>query len=81
MQSIEGKVHNFENTNKDVRSFTGVIASKTGFTDLAGGNLAFMFEAGPMRPIAIVVLGSTAEDRFTDVKKLISASLEYIKIK
>lgn len=44
--------------------------SKTGFTDLAGGNLAVIAntEAGP---VAIVVMGSTYEGRFRDVEVLI----------
>jgi len=64
-----------ENTNQIVGQIPGIIASKTGFTDLAGGNLVVVFEAGPMRPIAISVLGSTVEDRFSDIEKLVSASL------
>ena len=56
--------------------FNDFVLGKTGFTDLAGGNLAIVFEAGPLYPIAVVVLGSTAEDRFTDVEKLVWATLE-----
>lgn len=58
------------NTNDAIPSIPGLILGKTGFTDLAGGNLVVVFDAGPARPVAIVVLGSTKEDRFTDVKKL-----------
>lgn len=77
--SLEGKVHNLENTNKLVETLPGIVASKTGTTDLAGGNLAIVFEAGPIRPIAIVILGSTAEERFTDAEKLMWASLKYLQ--
>ena len=51
------------------------IASKTGFTDLAGGNLVIAFDAGLSHPIIISVLGSTQEGRFRDVEKLVTASL------
>ncbi|MBI3020309.1 MAG: hypothetical protein HYY60_03235, partial [Parcubacteria group bacterium] len=47
-------------------------------TDLAGGNLAIIFEAGPMYPVVVVVLGSSVEGRFDDVEKLVWASLDYI---
>jgi len=70
-----------KNTNRDVETFPGIIASKTGFTDLAGGNLLIAYEAGPMRPIAIVVLGSSINGRFEDAKKLLWASLESISVK
>ncbi len=60
------------NTNKITGKIPGLIASKTGFTDLAGGNLAIVFDAGVGRPIVIVVLGSTIDGRFDDVLNLVS---------
>lgn len=63
--------HRLSNTNKDVRSIPSLLVSKTGFTDLAGGNLGIVFEKEPNHPIAVVVLGSTQDDRFTDVEKLV----------
>ena len=47
---------------------------KTGYTDLAGGNLAIVFEVGPARPVAIVVLHSSLQGRFDDVRKLVAAT-------
>ncbi|MBI4118415.1 MAG: D-alanyl-D-alanine carboxypeptidase [Parcubacteria group bacterium] len=76
--SLDNKVHNVENTHKTIETLPAIIASKTGFTDLAGGNLAVVFEAGPTRPIAVVVLGGTEEGRFSDVEKLVWATLEEI---
>lgn len=64
-----------KNTNKAISEIPGVIASKTGFTDLAGGNVAIAFDAGPLRPIIIVVLGSTLEGRFTDALSLAQTAL------
>ncbi len=74
--SLGGVTHILKNTNERVSRIGGIVASKTGFTDLAGGNLAIIFEAGPMYPVAIVVLGSTPEGRFTDAEALISATLQ-----
>ncbi len=64
-----------ENTNRDTNRFPLLLASKTGYTDLAGGNLAVAFDAGFGRPIVVVVLGSTADGRFTDAEKLLWATL------
>ncbi len=72
-----GEYHEVENTNEMVDSIDGLIASKTGFTELAGGNLVVAFEAGLNRPIIVAVLGSTFDDRFTDVKRLADAARAY----
>ena len=58
------------NTNQTTNESIGLLASKTGFTDLAGGNLVILFDAAIDRPIAVVVLGSSKEGRFTDVDML-----------
>lgn len=60
------------NTNKALGAIPGLIAGKTGYTDLAGGNLAVAFDAGVARPIAVVVLGSTRDGRFEDVERLVA---------
>ncbi len=71
-------VHQISNTNQAVETLPNIVASKTGFTDLAGGNLTVIFDAGIGHEIIISVLGSTKEERFSDVEKLIWASLEKI---
>ena len=68
--------HVASNTNISMNEIPNLIASKTGFTDLAGGNLAVVFDAGIMHPVVIVVLGSSMESRFTDVVKLAKITLE-----
>ncbi len=68
--------HSAVNTNEVMNKISGLIASKTGFTNLAGGNLAVIFDAGLMHPIIIVVLGSTTEGRFNDVIKLEQMTLQ-----
>lgn len=77
--SEDGKEYVGENTNKAIGELPGLIASKTGYTDLAGGNLVVAFDAGLNRPIVIAVLGSTIEGRFEDTTALARASLEYIQ--
>ncbi len=73
--STTGVPHSLPNTNQDVTAMPGILLSKTGFTDIAGGNLVVVFDAGIHHPIAVVVLGSTHEARFTDVEKLMTATL------
>ncbi len=72
--SLDGRSYTLKNTNPDVSHVPGLRLSKTGFTDLAGGNLAIVFDVGLNHPIAIVVLGSTREGRFTDVDRLVRAT-------
>lgn len=76
-KSLDDFDHTILNTNKIVNAIPGLLGSKTGYTDLAGGNLAIVANLGLNRPIAIVVLGSSEEGRFTDTKKLIGATLNY----
>ncbi len=68
-----------QNTNYFVDQVPNIIASKTGFTDLAGGNLVIAYDAGLNRPIIISVLGSSEEGRFKDALKLLEASMEEIQ--
>src|SRR3989338_692173 len=71
-------VHHVTNTNQDVSRITGIIGSKTGYTDLAGGNLVIVVDIGIDHPVVIAVLGSTVDGRFTDVEQLIDATVTEI---
>jgi len=64
------------NTNINIGKTVGIIGSKTGFTDLAGGNLAVIVDVGIDHPVAIVVLGSTQEGRFSDVETLVDYAID-----
>lgn len=77
LKSEDNKIHNAENTNLAINDIPWVIGSKTGYTDLAGGNLTVVFDNGMMRPIIISVLGSSKEGRFKDMKKLVDVVLQY----
>jgi D-alanyl-D-alanine carboxypeptidase len=60
-----------ENTNTIVDEIEGLMASKTGYTDLSGGNLVVAVNVGLDHPIIIAVLGSTQNGRFSDTDELL----------
>ncbi len=76
--SSKEAIYDATNTNTFVDQIPGLLASKTGYTELAGGNLVIAFDAPLNRPIIISVLGSTADGRFTDTLKLVEATMKYI---
>lgn len=75
--SLDQIRHTAVNTNLDINKIPGIIASKTGYTDYSGGNLAVVFDAGLNNPVVVVALGSTYEGRFSDVDKLVRATQSY----
>ena len=78
LYSQDGIYHDAVNTNYYIDEIPGLIGSKTGYTDLAGGNLIIAFDAGLNRPIIISVLGSTRHERFTDVMSLVEEVQRYV---
>jgi D-alanyl-D-alanine carboxypeptidase len=78
--SIGDKIHELKNTNGGVEKTIGIVASKTGYTTLAGGNLAIVIDAGVMHPVVVAVLGSSEDGRFTDVSKLVDAAVQAVSI-
>lgn len=79
IKSQEGLVHTASNTNEILDDLPNVLVSKTGYTDIAGGNLAVVIDPFLNKPIVVVVLGSSPEGRFEDVKKLSEKAVEYFK--
>ncbi len=77
--SLDQTLHHAKNTNLLVREIPGLLASKTGFTEMAGGNLVFVFDPELGRPIVVTVLGSSPQGRFEDARKLIAGTLTYLK--
>lgn len=77
IQSQDGATFSLRNTNQNITRVPNALLSKTGFTDLAGGNLAVVYDAGINRPVAIVVLGSSRDGRFTDVERLLARTNEH----
>lgn len=57
-----------------LQDIPGFIAAKTGYTDLAGGNLVMAYDIDINHPLVAVVLGSTEEGRFDDIRTLVNAS-------
>jgi len=78
--SLDGKIHTVKNTDSLVDKIPGILGSKTGFTDLAGGNLVVAYDASIGRPIVIALLGSSREGRFEDMEKLVQASLDFLPL-
>ena len=76
--SESGIIHSVPNTDEALGHFSGIIVSKTGYTTLAGGNLAIIFDTGIGHPVAAVVLGSSYAGRFSDMQVLVAATLESI---
>ena len=78
--SLKINSRNFKNTNKLIEHLPGIIGSKTGFSDLARGNLAVVFDMGLEHPVIIVALGSSEEGRFEDVEKLYNETIKYLNM-
>lgn len=75
--AADGQAFSVRNTDPIVDQIPHLLLSKTGFTDLAGGNLALVFDVGIGHPVAVVVLGSSKEARFTDGAALVAATFAH----
>lgn len=78
VSTTKGKLSGIPNTNQTIESLPGAEASKTGFTDLAGGNLGVIVDVLIGHPVVIVVLGSSREGRFNDMQILYKTLRESI---
>lgn len=76
--SLNNIDHVVNNTNLAVNAIPGLLGSKTGLTDLAGGNLAIIADIGLEGPYVIAVLGGTEDGRFSDIETLVKATTEYV---
>lgn len=77
-KSLDNRLHTVRNTNRIINEIPGILASKTGLTETAGGNLIFAFDPELGRPIIVSILGSTESGRFEDARILVDAVMEYI---
>jgi D-alanyl-D-alanine carboxypeptidase len=77
VRSLNGGAHKAVSPNKALSEIPGLIAGKTGFTDVAGGNLAIVLDVEQGHPVAIVVLGSGKDERFTDILTLVESTRSY----
>ena len=71
---VSGRVLSAKATAVPLLSIPGFVGAKTGYTDLAGGNLVAVFDVEIGHPLIAVVLGSTEEGRFADIKTIIKAT-------
>ena len=78
IESLDNYSHVAKNTNVIVSEIPGVLISKTGYTNTAGGNLVFVFDPELGRPIIVSILGSTDKERFEDARVIIKAVMDYI---
>lgn len=72
--ATDGRTAVAENTDEALDDIPGLVMGKTGYTDLAGGNLAVVADLAPGHRIIAVVLGSTFDGRFSDMRELIAAA-------
>ena len=72
-KSESGFAHTAKNTDIILNQIPNIIFSKTGYTDIAGGNLTVIFKNKTGDEIAVTVLGSTFDGRFSDMANLVNA--------
>jgi len=77
--SVSGFTHDASHTSSVTGLLQGEALAKTGFTDLAGGNLGVIAEPILGHVVAIVVLQSSREGRDTDVAHLYEFARSAIK--
>lgn len=77
-RSMDGKSIIISNTNPLAGGELNIVASKTGYTDFAGGSLALITEPKTGQPIAIAILGGTFDGRFKDGDTILRATREYV---
>lgn len=70
VDSEDGRTYDVANTNTFIFELPPLLLSKTGYTNIAGGNLVIIFKNRKGHEIAVTILGSTYEDRFTDMVKI-----------
>ena len=71
-----GKELKAKATALPLQNIPGFVAAKTGYTELAGGNLVAVFDLEPGRTVIAAVLGSTRDGRFSDVETIIKTARE-----
>ena len=73
-------VYTAENTDEDLDKIANILAGKTGYTDSAGGNLAILYTPIANKQVAIVVLGSSRDGRFSDMLELVRRTDIYMNV-
>lgn len=83
VSTYRGKIIKRDATSTDplLVDVPGIIGGKTGYTDIAGGNLAIIMNTPLNHAVAIVVMGSTIDGRFSDVRTLASSTIDFFSQK
>jgi D-alanyl-D-alanine carboxypeptidase len=71
---VNGRTLTSAATAAPLQNIPGFAGGKTGFTDLAGGNLAAVFDLEINHPLVFVVMHSTETGRFADIRTLLEAA-------
>ena len=74
-----GKEYLAKNTNSEIIDGYEILLSKTGFTDLAGGNLVVVANTDYGRIVIVVLNSKNKNTRQSDVKRLLDALVEFYK--
>lgn len=75
-----GNTHTTKNVNYSIFEIPNIIAGKTGTTEESGGNLIIVTNPNKQK-YAIVILGSTIQDRYNDAVKLASSTEAFATLK
>ena len=75
--SRSGILHVIQNTNIYTENIPGLLFSKTGYTDISGGNLSIIFENEKGQKIAVTLLDSSYFGRFQDMEKIVNLLYDY----
>jgi D-alanyl-D-alanine carboxypeptidase (penicillin-binding protein 5/6) len=78
--NLSGNTHTITNVNYSIFQIPNIVAGKTGTTEESGGNLVIVINVRG-HEYAIVILGSTIEDRYTDAVKLTSSTEAFATLK
>jgi D-alanyl-D-alanine carboxypeptidase len=76
LTALSGAKYQYWNTNQRLNDVPNLKGSKTGYTALADGNLAVAFEYEGTT-LVVVILGSSKEGRFDDVRSVVSFLLSH----
>ncbi|MCB9808929.1 hypothetical protein H6776_00855 [Candidatus Nomurabacteria bacterium] len=71
--TYEIRQHMLEHTYPEVETLPGARFVKTGYTNLAGGNMLAIIEPTPGVLVGVVVMKSGFTSRFTDMEKIVSS--------
>ncbi len=72
IRTTDLEADNVKNTDILLGKVSNILFSKTGYTELAGGNLTIIWKNKSNKKYAITVLGSSKEGRFSDMEKILN---------